>query len=366
MQSEASSNLHEFVEAAKTKGASDEFLCALLIRQGWPANEVYETLGRYWQALTGVSIPMRGGAGESARDAFLYLLSFSTLATWATSLGGVIFDLINHWVPDPISRGSVFDLRSALTWELARIAVAFPIYLLVTAFTVKEAAKYPDRLQSGVRKWLTYIALLGTAGTMICDLIWFLDYLLTGEITLRFILKSATVMIICAGIFAYYLSSLRWTRTASIIGARVRNRGFAFASSAAVIGAFCIGLAVAGTPTEQRTIEADRTRVNNLRTIAMAVKIWHSRANWQDPKATIPSDLATLVRHGELQKDAAADPITRAPYEYHLKAGNRYELCADFSSSSAGARLPNIHSDFWQYGKGKTCFVLDASEQVPW
>ncbi len=365
MQSQASSKLKEFVEAAKSKGASDEFLSTLLIRQGWPANEVYETLAQYWQAATGVSIPVRSGTGESARDAFLYLLSFSTLATWATSLGGLIFDLINHWVPDPISRGVVFDLRASVTWELARIAVAFPIYLLVTALTVKEAAKYPERLQSGVRKWLTYIALLGTAGAMICDLIWFLDYLLTGEITLRFVLKSATVMIICAAIFAYYLSALRWTRAASVTGARIRNRIFAIASTAAVIAAFCIGLGVAGTPTQQRTIEADRTRVDNLHTIAVAVNIWHHRAAMRDPQATVPANLEMLIRSGELPADIAADPVTRRPYEYHPQRGNRYEICASFSSANAGGRVP-MHSNFWQHGTGNTCFILDASEQVPW
>lgn len=366
MQSQAFGKLNEFVEAAKSKGASDEFLCTLLIRQGWPANEVYETLGQYWQVLTGISIPARSGSGESARDAFLYLLSFSTLATWATSLGGAIFDLINYWVPDLITHALVPDLRTALTWELARIAVAFPIYLFVTAFTVKEAAQHPDRLQSGVRKWLTYIALLGTAGTMICDLIWFLDYLLTGEITLRFILKSATVMIICGGIFAYYLSSLRWTRAASVAGARMRNRTFALGSTIAVIVAFCVGLSVAGTPTQQRTLEADRTRIENLHTIALAVKIWHNRAMLQDPKATVPPNLEVLMQENALQMSVTADPLTHARYDYHLKGGNRYELCADFSSSNVEPHVPMMHSQFWQYGKGKTCFVLDASSEVPW
>ena len=365
MQNNVTGTLQEFVEVAKEKGASDEFLCALLIRQGWPANDVYETLGQYWQRLTGVSIPARGGTGESARDAFLYLLSFSTLATWTTSLGGVIFDLINHWVADPVSPATVFDLRTALTHELARIAVAFPIYLLVTALTLREGRQHPDGLQSGVRKWLTYIALLGTAGTMICDLIWFVDYLLTGEITLRFVLKSATVMIICAGIFAYYLSSLRWTRAASVAGAKFRNAAFGVVSAVAVIAAFWMGLAVAGTPGQQRTVEADGTRVDNLRAVAHAVNIWHNRALLTYQNATLPGSLGQLVRSGDLTVDTTIDPVTKAPYEYHVKAGNRYEVCADFTSSDIGHNIP-MHSDFWHYGRGKTCFVLDASQQVPW
>ncbi len=57
MANNTSGTLQDFVAAAKSKGASDEFLCTLLIRQGWPANEVYDMLAQYWQGLTGISIP---------------------------------------------------------------------------------------------------------------------------------------------------------------------------------------------------------------------------------------------------------------------------------------------------------------------
>lgn len=365
MQNNVTGTLQEFVDVAKEKGASDEFLCALLIRQGWPANDVYETLGQYWQRLTGVSIPTRGGRGESARDAFLYLLSFSTLAAWTTSLGEVIFDLINHWVADPVSAATAIYLRTALTQELAQLAVAFPIYLLVTALALREGRKHPDGLQSGVRKWLTYIALLGTAGTMICDLIWFMDYLLTGEVTLRFVLKSATVMVICAGIFAYYLSSLRWTRAASVAGAKFRNIAFGVASTVVVIAAFCVGMAVAGTPAQQRFLEADGTRINNLRAVGLGIHMWHDRALLSDKNAPLPNTLGQLVRSSDLNVDATIDPVTKTPFEYQVKGGNRYQVCADFTSVDVGNSI-RMHSGFWHHGQGRTCFVLDASQQVPW
>ncbi len=279
MQEENTARLQDFVEASKGKGASDEFLANFLTRRGWPADVVYGALGKYWEGVTGISIPERGGGGESARDAFLYLLSFATLATWTTAFGAMIFDFINHWFPDAVSRSNVVNLRSMLTSEMARLAVAFPIYLLVTRLTVREAIDHPERLQSGVRKWLTYLALLGTAGTMICDLIWFLDYLLTGEITLRFVLKAATVLIIAAAIFSYYLGSLKWNRSTNASRARFQTLLFAGGSAVAVIAAFCIGLGVAGTPSQQRQIEADAKRVEDLRALAMAIKAWHLQAS---------------------------------------------------------------------------------------
>src|SRR2546426_7804340 len=223
MPQEDTIRLQSFIDTSKSKGAEDEFLAALLTRRGWPAGDVYAALGHYWESTTGLAIPERAGAGESARDAFLYLLSFSTLATWTTAIGSMLFQFINHWFPDAVSRSDAYDLRSAVTWQMACAAVAFPIYLLVMRLILREAAHHPERLESGVRKWLTYLALLGTAGAMICDLICFLDYFLIGELTMRFVLKAATVMLISGSVFAYYLGSLRWNRSANLERARARS-----------------------------------------------------------------------------------------------------------------------------------------------
>src|SRR5262245_45219456 len=136
----------------------------------------------------------------------------------------MLFQFINYWFPDAVSRSYVYDLRSAITWQMASAAVAFPIYLWVMRMILREAVSHPERLESGVRKWLTYLALLGTAGTMICDLIWFLDYFLTGELSMRFVLKAATILLISGAVFAYYLGSLRWNRSANLQRVRARSR----------------------------------------------------------------------------------------------------------------------------------------------
>jgi uncharacterized membrane protein YidH (DUF202 family) len=368
MQEETTARLEDFVAASKEKGASDEFLANVLTRRGWPADAVYAALGRYWEGITGISIPERGRSGESARDGFLYLLSFATLATWTTALGAMIFDFINRWLPDAVSRSNVFNLRSTLSWEMARLAVAFPIYLLVTRLTLREAIGHPERLDSGVRKWLTYLALLGTAGTMICDLIWFLDYLLGGEITLRFVLKSITVLIIAAAIFSYYLGSLKWNSKTNASRAKFQTLLFGGGSAIAVIVTFCIGIAVAGTPAQQRQVEADEKRVQDLHALAAGIRAWHDQAPVLHPNATIPASLPQLARDGRFPVTRISDPETHVTYEFHPRGGTRYELCANFSSNAPDDRSTPLgyHSDFWRYGKGQTCFVLDASQNVPY
>nr|MDQ2901708.1 hypothetical protein [Acidobacteriota bacterium] len=67
MELDTASKLREFIQASKSKGASDEFLVALLGRRGWPADDVYTALGEYWAAATGIAVPERGRSNESSR-----------------------------------------------------------------------------------------------------------------------------------------------------------------------------------------------------------------------------------------------------------------------------------------------------------
>ena len=361
MRQEETLKLFEFVEAAKSKGASDEFLASFLARQGWPQDDVHAALCRYWEGATGIAVPHRTGGGESSRDAFLYLLSFSTLATWTSALGSMVFQFIDRWIPDPVTRDQIYGVRTAVTWQMASIAVAFPIFLLVMRTILREAQERPERLQSGVRKWLTYIALLLTAGAMICDLIWFLDYFLTGELTSRFVLKALTVMLLCGAVFVYYLGSLHWDRDTDVTYATKRSAAFGLASAAAVAVAFSIGLGLAGTPAVQRGMEADRHRIQDLRAITWAVHSWYQRAG--KSAEPLPAALAELAGKG-IQLSQTADPQTGRPYEYRLKAGTRYELCAEFSDRQEEDQARQ--TQFWYHGKGRTCFALDAATQPAW
>lgn len=350
--------LDAFIAATKDKGASDEFLAALLVRRGWPADHVYSALGQYWSRATGMPIPQRTAPGESARDAFLYLLAFITLGIWAAAFGALLFQFIEHWVPDPVSTNYVLDFRSIVSWNLAALAVAFPIYLVVMRLIFREAKKNPERLHSAVRRWLTYIALLATAGTMIGDLIAFLGYFLLGELTERFVLKAAVVMLICGAIFAYYIVSLRWSRTTDISRQRSRNLVYAAAASAAVVATFITGLALAGMPAEQRRLGADRRRVTDLRAIAQAVHLWHDRALADTTLPGLPASLPELRQRQYVR--TTTDPETGASYEYHPKTGTTYELCAAFSFDGQDA------SSAWNHGPGRTCFPLDAAKGVPY
>jgi hypothetical protein len=200
--------LREFLETAKRQGADDDSLVVLLRGRGWPEEDACRALADYYETRSGVTIPGYKRPG-SAKDAFLYLLSFSMLATWTFSLGSVLFLLIDRWINDPLSPNYQTYSYYEMANSLACMIVAFPVYIFTVRSILHDACLNPEKLDSAVRKWLTYIALLIAAGVVVGDLIAFLTYFLRGELTGRFVSKVIVVLAIAGGVFWYYLGSLQ-------------------------------------------------------------------------------------------------------------------------------------------------------------
>lgn len=205
---QADPRLLEFIEAARAQGASDETLVGMLKGRGWSEEAVFRALGARYEKLAGVAIPAPKRATASAKDAFLYLLAFSTLATWTIALGSLLFTLIDRWLPDPLAPYSNYA-QYTIASSAASILVAFPIYVIVTWLILADIRSEPEKLESGIRKWLTYLALLIASGVIIGDLVAVLTYFLRGELTDRFVCKALVVVVIAGSVFWYYLSSVK-------------------------------------------------------------------------------------------------------------------------------------------------------------
>jgi len=339
-----SSELQQFVNAAKERGAADEFLASLLTRRGWPSRDAYNALADWWERSTSIPIPVRRGTTENARDGFLYLLAFSTLATWACGLGSLWFQLIEHWMPDSVINPYVYNFRGMVTRQIACILVALPIYLLVMRVIVRESRANSDRVESGVRKWLTYIALLLAAIGVVSDLVCFVDYFLRGGLTVRFVLKCAVVLAICGSILWYYLDFLR---------GRPRNGWFAAEALILAFLAVGFGLNTTGTPAAQRHLEADRRRIEDLRSIA----------NTMHSMPALPHSIADIQT--ERPGLRVRDPESGVLYSYSPKSADEFELCATFYSSNAD-REPPYANQFWSHRAGRACFAFDRKRPVAW
>ena len=348
--------IQAFIESAKASGASDQSIVGILAARGWPEKDVYEALAGHYERVTGTIIPVRGAGGTGAKDAFFYLLVFSTLATWTIGLGSLAFSLIDRWLSDTLfsanyAYGSQYEMYSIAS-EMASVLVAFPVFLLVSRAVVRDGRKNPEKLDSAVRRWLTYMALVVAAGVFIGDLITVLTYFLRGEMTSRFLTKALVVLLLSGGVFFYYYSGLRKSEQAPDQAARRRDVWMAGLSAVAAGVMVIFGFLQIGSPSTQRMLRADQKRVQDVYQLSVQIS-----SRWKADSSKLPEHL------DELTGVAIADPITRAQYEYRVQGGSKYELCAVFSTASERARETSS-PPAWSHTAGRYCFQLDASQQT--
>jgi len=337
------------IEKALDAGIPQEALVGVLTAHGWPEREVYEALAQHYERVTGIAIPHRTGAGASAKEAFFYLLLFATLATWTTAFAYLAFALTDRWFANPLFNGyqQAWDTYT-ITSCLASLIVAFPLYLLISRAVIREAAADPGKLDSPVRKWLTYMALVIAAGFFMGDLITALAYLLRGELTSRFLAKSLVVLALSGSVFFYYFGGLRKTGSASTRASR--DRIMAAVSSALVLLIVIFGFLQPGAPRTQRLARADNQRVRELFRLSSEIDNY-----WTAHHSLLPPSLDSLPGR------KLADPVSHAPYQYVLGEGSQYQLCANFALSSNRQQQVTPAPDEWAHPQGYHCFRLDSA-----
>jgi hypothetical protein len=204
----ADTRLHDFIEAALRAGESRDSISKALRDAGWSDEQVGDGLRFFADVPFAVPVP-KPRAQLSARDAFFYLLMFGALYVSAYQLGSLLFSLINLGFPDPLNQFEGQRATRAIRWATATLIVAFPVFVLVSRKLGRETEVDPTRRQSAVRRWLTYLTLLVAAAVIIGDTVTLVYNLLSGDLTIRFVLKVLVVAAITGSAFGYYLQSAR-------------------------------------------------------------------------------------------------------------------------------------------------------------
>lgn len=203
-------DLHDFVKDALGRGKSREEVEAVLTRSGWSAVQARAALAEFAEVEFPIPVP-RPRASLDARDAFLYLVLFSTLYISTFNLGNLLFEFINRAFPDPAFTNAYRAAwaASAIRWSLASLIVAVPVFLFVSSRNSRAIRQDPAKRGSKVRRWLTYLTLTIASGILIGDFITLVYNVLSGEVSVRFILKVATVAGLAGGVFLYYLGDVK-------------------------------------------------------------------------------------------------------------------------------------------------------------
>jgi hypothetical protein len=177
---------------------------------------------------------------------------------------------------------------------------------------------------------------------------------LGGEVTIRFVLKFISVLVVAAAVFGYYFYDLR---RAKVLDTRM-NRSLLGVASIAIIVLIVGAIALMGSPGEQRALRFDQQRISYLSNIQwQALNYWQSKNAFPQNLSELNDDFRGFV--------VPVDPQTAAPYEYRILSPLSFELCATFERSSKDPKLqpdPDYSETYsglnenFIHAVGRTCF----------
>src|SRR3989338_143812 len=271
----------------------------------------------------------QSNVGQSRFNVGFFFLCFGVLVTIITSVVAflnLVFDTLNKRFPDVFNASyqygySTYEYEN-IRMYLATLIIVFPIFIALSYFWRKFSKMPLGSLDELFKKWVIYIILFLSALIVAGDLVTLVRYFISGEITLRFILKVLTVLVVAGLIGFYYVFLLREKENPRTKIGKI----LAGVAILLVISAVVYSFMIIGSPTKQRLLRLDDRRVNDL------ISIQYQVINFWQQKEKLPADLTELANpisgyslpvEPEFQKGKQ--------YEYAVKGPMQFELCATFS-----------------------------------
>ncbi|TRZ78681.1 hypothetical protein D4R87_00085 [bacterium] len=267
---------------------------------------------------------------NSAKFAFLYMISLVALGFVAYSAGAIIFQIINKYIPNPVNTLKTyydcFD-SGVLRFSIAAIIVATPIYFIATRKINRELFMGNLDKESQIRKWLTYLIMFISSVIIIGWLIAVIYQFLDGEITARFILKAITVLAVSGTVLSYYWYDIKREITFGERNTVIRI--YSWMSFMVIIAILIVGIFFVESPQEMRDKKYDQATLEILSSIDGAVNTYYKNND------TLPEDMqelldaSTIMSETSMQNKIEVNDIT-----YSKTSGTKYELCAIFATSN--------------------------------
>jgi hypothetical protein len=295
---------------------------------------------------------------NNAKLTFFYLLSLVALGFMATCTGIIVFQVISKGILDAVDYSGFSS--SALRFAISAIIISAPVYYWMMCNINKSLNSGELEKESALRRWLTYLIIFAASLVVIGWLIATVNMFLNGEITLKFILKALTVLVISGAIFSYYLYDVKREK----IGKSMVSKVFFFGSMVLVLAAFATAFFFVDSPTMARNRKADVEVANDFSQISNAI------ADYYNANKKLPQDLNVLLENNgtyltSRELSHMIDKNQTEQYEYKLVDTNTYELCATFLTDNGNPRDDEdsrYYGDRWLHTAGFQCLDKKVSD----
>lgn len=302
----------------------------------------------------------------SPKDFFLWAGAMVSLYGSVIALITLLFEYIDHSFPDVLN--SYADpFSGSIRFAMATLIVLVPVAIILMRIIRSEIAREPTKNELWVRRWALVLTVFLAGAAVVGDLITLINYFLGGEITTRFILKVAALLLVSGGVFLHFLADLRGYWTANPVRAKTVGVGAGIVVFVAIVSGFFI----VGSPNEMRTLRLDNQRVQDLQNIQ-----WQIVNFWQQ-KEKLPASLKE-AEDPISGYTMPVDPETHAAYGYQITGPLSFKLCATFGAEGSGdlygnpslsaASEPAAGADSWQHQAGEQCFerTIDPERYPPY
>lgn len=208
--------LTPFINAARQKGQSDEFILQKLTFAGWDQKTVMS-------ALIEDDVPRpdkpTSKYAHTFWDAFEHILLFISLYVVAISFSMILHTFVDQYLPattaDDYYRYNDNSWRNSETnGYLSALLVAFPIFALLFRRITRRTLQNQSLRREIARRILTYGTLVGTFLILLYKASTTVYTLLMGNLTLNFILHFIITTTVSGLIFAYYFNEVKEDRQA--------------------------------------------------------------------------------------------------------------------------------------------------------
>ena len=204
--------LTEFIKDAFKAGKSKADTHAALRAAGWREDELSDCWARFHDSNFPVPVP-RPTVYASPRLTTLNIFYFVVLYITIWCAMAIIFTFLDYHLPDGLGRkaGAFYSTRpigTEIRGYLAAIIVSAPL-VWVTSRTLQKISAAIGQSIPAMRLRLLNLTLFIAAITILCNGISFVYYFLSGELSIRFVIKVCLLSGLCWGLYNYFRPEMK-------------------------------------------------------------------------------------------------------------------------------------------------------------
>jgi len=264
---------------------------------------------------------------HDAKYTFYYLLSLVALIFMAISVGMVAFGIIDKTIPDILNYYNYSSVDSRLKFAISALLISIPAFYSVSYLINKGLRCQELDKESPIRRWLTYFIILVSSLIILGSFVSLVNSFLSGELTVRFILKVASVLLIAGISFSFYLYDVK--RESPEKKDRV-TKIFFIATLFLVVSVFVAAWFFVESPQKTRARRIDNLILNNFSNLESSINSYYTY------NKKLPEKISDLSLNQQIyfNPEFALDPESKEEIGYNRINDTEFELCAYFRASN--------------------------------